>query len=460
LVPKTETQEIQGSTRRTVVRTLAAGTLFPAALASACGSSETAPVKKERTSTYTIKFMPLGTSVPWVQQQYDLFNKEIGPAKHIQLAPEPVPDQASLWTKFQSTYAAGDPPDIGRLKEIWVFEMFLKDAMKSLDPYFKTDKDFNAADLLPLYQDNFKFKGQNYAIAREVSIIVGYYNKELFKQAGLDPEKPPETYDQFREYARRTTKAGATPQDTIWGFDPYEYGTREFVFLWPFLHMKRYGADFWNKEKTGIILNTPTHVESFQLFVDMIHKDRSMVPFGAGVPQSTAGGKTGKVAMWEQGTWDIPLIKQQTPEINYGVFLWPKKVNQGHVPLAGSSAMTKASKDPDAAWEFMKWWNSPENQVGWYANAGGNAPSRKSPYTKPPISDNPIWKPILQAITTGNGNPRPMLERYTELAETAITPAWMKAFKGEVPAKEALDESTRAATAFWQGIGGSAAKAL
>jgi hypothetical protein len=36
----------------------------------------------------------------------------------------------------------------------------------------------------------------------------------------------------------------------------------------------------------------------------------------------------------------------------------------------------------------------------------------------------------------------------------------MKAFKGEAPAKEALDESTRAATAFWQGIGGSAEKAL
>ncbi len=77
-----------------------------------------------------------------------------------------------------------------------------------------------------------------------------------------------------------------------------------------------------------------------------------------------------------------------------------------------------------------------------------------------PISDNPLWKPLPSAITTGNGNPRPMLERYTELAETTITPAWMKAFRGEIPAKEALDESTRAATAFWQGIGGNASKAL
>jgi sn-glycerol 3-phosphate transport system substrate-binding protein len=404
--------------------------------------------------------MGLANSAPWVQEQFDTFNREVGPPLKVQLADESVSGQAELWTKFQSTYAAGNPPDIARLKEIWVFEMFLKNAMAPLDGYFKTDKDFNASDLLPLYQDNFKYKGQNYAVAREVSIIVGYYNKQLFQQNGLDPEKPPETYDQFRDFAKRTTKAGATPQESFWGFDPYEYSTREFVFLWPFLHMKRFGADFWNKDKTAVVLNTPAHIEAMQLFVDMIQKDRSTVPPGVSVPQSTSGGKTGKVAMWEQGTWDIPLIPQQSPDIKFGVFLWPKKVNQGHVPLAGSTAMTKAAKDPDATWEFIKWWNTPESQIGWYLNAGGNAPSRKSSYGKTPISDNPIWKPLLTAITTGNGNPRPMLERYTELAETTITPVWMKAFMGQLAAKDALDESTRAATTFWQGIGGNASKAL
>jgi sn-glycerol 3-phosphate transport system substrate-binding protein len=450
------------NSRRGVLRTLAAGAAAPAAGAlAACGAGGTPEaVRKERTTAATVRFMPLANSAPWVQEQFDRFNREVGPALKIQLANEGVAGQAELWTKYQSTYAAGDPPDVTRLKEIWVFEMFLKDGMKSLDGYFKADKDFKADDLLPLYQDNFKFKGQHYAIAREVSIIVGYYNKELFKQNGLDPERPPETYDQFREFARKTTKAGPTPTESFWGFDPYEYGTREFVFLWPFLHMRRFGADFWNRDKTGIVLNTPAHVEALSLFLDMIHKDRSVVPNGVGVPQSTAGGRTGKMAMWEQGTWDIPLIPVQAPDLQFGVFLWPKKANQGHVPLAGSSAMSKASKEPDAAWEFMKWWNTPESQVGWYLNAGGNAPSRKSAYGRPPISDSPIWKPLLGAITTGGGNPRPMFDRYTELAETTITPAWMKAFRGEVPAKEALDESTRAATAFWQGIGGNATKAL
>src|SRR5436190_1294079 len=145
-------------TRRTIL--LAASGAATGGLLAACGGAApaAAPVKKERTSTYTIHFMGLANSAPWVQQRFEQFNSEIGPAQKVQLSDESVSGQAELWTKFQSTYASGSPPDIARLKEIWVFEMFLKDAMKPLDGYFKTDKDFNAADLLPLYQKNFEFK--------------------------------------------------------------------------------------------------------------------------------------------------------------------------------------------------------------------------------------------------------------------------------------------------------------
>lgn len=441
-------------TRRVVLGTAAAS--LSVGVLAACGSAATEPAKKVRTTPATVRFMALGTN-PWMLEQLERFNKETGPALKVTVAPEPQPDQAALWTKFQSTLAAGDAPDVARLKEIWVFEAAAKGAMLGLDGYFKTDKDFNAADLLPLYQDNFKYKNVNYAIAREVSIITGYYNKANFAEAGLDPEKPPASYEEVREYARRLTKPNAAdPAQGQWGLDVYEYGTREFVLLWLFLHMRRFGLDFWSKDKTAIALNTPGHIEVMQYFMDLMHKDRSARPHNVAVP----GGRTnGKLAMWEQGTWDIPVNQTRFPDLKFGVFLWPKKVNQQHTALAGSSAVTKTSKDPDATWEFVKWWNTPENQVGWYQNAGGNAPSRKSVYAKAPFSTDPIWKPLLQYVTVGNAPTRPMAERYTELAES-MTPALMKGFRNEVTARDALDEATRVGTAFWKDIGGTAAKAL
>jgi ABC-type glycerol-3-phosphate transport system substrate-binding protein len=121
--------------------------------------------------------------------------------------------------------------------------------------------------------------------------------------------------------------------------------------------------------------------------------------------------------------------------------------------------MTKASKDQDATWEFIRWWNTPENQIAWYLNAGGNAPSRKSLYGKPPASDNPIWKPLLPYITESAGNSRPMSDRYTAFVES-MTPVMLKGLSGGVTPKDAVDEAPRIGNTFWQGIGGNPSKAL
>ena len=452
-----ETPAAGGRSRRAVLRALAggAGALGAAGFAACSPSGAAEPARRERSAPYSVRFMALGSN-PWMLEQLERFNREIGPQQKVQVAPEPQPDQAALFAKYQSTLAAGDSPDVARLKEIWVFEMYLKGAMQKLDPYFKADKDFNAADLLPLYQDNFKFKGEHYAIAREVSIIVGYYNKASFADAGLDPNRPPTTYEEFREYARKLTKPGPTPEESRWGFDVYEYSTREFLLLWLLMHVRRWGGEFWNRDKTGVTVNAPQWLETYTYFVDMITKDRSVRPPNVTVPN---GRTNGKIAMWDQGTWDIPLHPRNVPDLDFGVFLWPKRVNQQHIPTSGSSAMSRASKDPDATWEFMKWWNTPENQVGWYLNAGGNAPSRKSLYARSPIGDSPIWKPLLPFITESAGSPRPMSDRYTEFAES-MTPPLMAGYNGQTSPREALDEANRIGNAFWQGIGGGASKAL
>ena len=214
-----------GRSRRRVV---ARGALLSAALPvlAACGAAGGAePVRRERSAPYAVRFMALGSN-PWMLEQLERYNREIGPAQRIQVAPEPQPDQAALFTKFQSTVAAGDAPDVARLKEIWVFEMFLKGVMLKLDAYFKSDKEFNAADLLPLYQDNFKFNGEYYAIAREVSIIVGYYNKAHFADRARPQQDPhhlrgvprvrPQA-DQARARRRRTPAGASTSTSTAPG---------------------------------------------------------------------------------------------------------------------------------------------------------------------------------------------------------------------------------------------------
>jgi multiple sugar transport system substrate-binding protein len=428
--------------------------------AASCGAGGGTPerAKKGGTSVATVRFLALGggASLQWQEQQFAKFNETAGAQAKVQVKAEPEADQTKLFQKFEVTSAGGDPPDVTRLKEVWVFESAAKGSLAKLDGYFKNDKDLPLSDLLPRFQDAVTYKGSHYAVARECSILIPFYNKELFASAGLNPDKPPATYEEFREYARRLTKPNpADPAQGQYGFEVYEYGTREIIMFWFLGMVRRFGGDFWNKDKTAVAINSPAGYEAMEYFVELIQKDRSAVPPGVKVSNGRA---LGKIGMWETGTWQIPAYPRSAPDLKFGLFLWPKKVTANQSPSSGSSAIAKASKDVDAAWEFVKWWNQPAQQLGFYENAGGNAPSRKSAFEAPPFTTDPYWKIALPGFSSPDGKARPSCERYNELAES-MTPHLLAGWKGEKPARQAVDDATQAATEFWKSIGGSAAKA-
>ncbi|MDQ3703225.1 MAG: extracellular solute-binding protein [Chloroflexota bacterium] len=450
-------------TRRTAVQGIAVATAATPLGLMACGVPDggAQPAKKVRTSVATVRFMALGggASLQWQQQQFEKFNQTAGAEQKIQVKGEPEADQTALFQKFQTTSAAGDPPDVTRLKEVWVFESAARGALAKLDGYFKADKEFSASDLLPRFQDSMKYKGANYAVARELSLTIPHFNKELFVAAGLDPDKPPTTYEEFREYARRMTKPGADTTTSQWGFDWYEYGTREIIMNQFLGFVRRFGGEFWSKDRTTVAINNSAGYDVMDYLVTLMQKDRSAVPPDSGVPTPwTVGRTTGKVGIWETTTTGIANYPTQYPDLKFGVFLWPKRPSNNQNLGAGSSAIAQASKELDATWEFVKWWNASPQQMGFYTNAGGNAPSRKSIFDAPPFTTDPLWKIAMPGFTTPDGRSRPLAERYNELAE-AMTPHLMDGFRGKKPPRQAVDDASQAGTAFWKSIGGNAEKA-
>jgi ABC-type glycerol-3-phosphate transport system substrate-binding protein len=455
----------EGTTRRAFAGRGAAiaGGGAGAVLLAACGAEggQAQPARKARTSVATVRFLALGSgaALQWQLEQMEQFNQTVGAEQKIAVRGEPEADQTALFTKFQTTSAAGDPPDVSRLKEVWTFESAAKGALAKLDGYFKTDRAFNAPDLLPRFQAALQYKGANYGIARELSLTIPFFNRALAEAAGLDPDKPPATYDAFRDWARRMTKPGADAGSSQWGFDWYEYGTREIIMNQYLGFVRRFGGEFWNKDRTAVAVNGQPGYEVMEYLVTLIQKDRSTIPPESGVPSPwSAGRTTGKVGMWETTTTGIPNYPRNNPDLRFGVFLWPKKPNHNQNLASVASALAHASPDLDAAWEFAKWWNSPALQMAWYTNAGGNAPARKSLFEAPPFTTDPLWKVAMPGFTHPDGRTRPLAERYNELAE-AMTPHLMDGFRGKLAPRTAVDNAAQAGTAFWKGIGGNADKA-
>jgi multiple sugar transport system substrate-binding protein len=114
---------------------------------------------------------------------------------------------ATLWTKLDAAYAAGKPPQLVafHIQEVnpYYNKGMLTDITAELNK-LKLDK----ADFYPNLLESGQVKGGQYSVPIDVHPIAMYYNVDLFKAAGLNPDKPPTSLQQTIDYAKKMTKAG------------------------------------------------------------------------------------------------------------------------------------------------------------------------------------------------------------------------------------------------------------
>src|SRR4051812_7780484 len=121
-------------------------------------------------------------------------------------------------TKALTAVKSGEPPVMSILLSTDMYTLIDEDAIVPFDPLIKTADDKTwLKSFYPAFMENSQTGGKTWGIPFQRSTIVLYYNKEMFKDAGLDPNKPPATWDEMREYAQKLTKRDASGKVTQWG---------------------------------------------------------------------------------------------------------------------------------------------------------------------------------------------------------------------------------------------------
>jgi ABC-type glycerol-3-phosphate transport system substrate-binding protein len=114
---------------------------------------------------------------------------------------------ADLRAKFLTAAAGGNPPDVAQVDIIWVGEYVEGGLLTDL-----TDK-LNAwsewPDVVDSFKEATKWKGPSYGTWLNTDVRIMCYNKKLFRKAGLDPNKPPEDWNQLYDMAKKITSAPA-----------------------------------------------------------------------------------------------------------------------------------------------------------------------------------------------------------------------------------------------------------
>ncbi len=263
--------------------------------------------------------------------------------------------------KLKVMYAAGDPPDIfASLFVAGFMDYVYKDMLLDLTPFIQQER-YRLDDFLPGSPDTFRVGGKYYGLPRGGVGSFGFYNAELFDQAGLPYppaswEDPSWTWDHVANIGKKLTKRTADGRfeqvavqlgfGPLGNFAPLMWGTSMFG---PELYQFGIG--------TELRATDPAVVESYQRILDLRFADE-VAP--ASIPQG--GILSGKVAMYF-GIGNLPMMRQA--QFKWSIMPLPRgraDIQQRSTTFTGPLLIAKSTKHPQEAWRLLKFLVGPEGQ--------------------------------------------------------------------------------------------------
>lgn len=275
------------------------------------------------------------------------------------------------WTGYKdrvlTQMAAGIPMDIVVVDAYDAQGFYEKGVFLNLEPYIERDK-FPLDLYIPeaINEKRGYTDGKLYGLEFDygTGIWVCWWNKDIFKEAGLDPPTSDWTRDDFLEIVKKTTKVDKEGKIIQWGVvgvaNPFEAYWAPWLFSG--------GGSILNDERTKCLLDEPEAIETFQFLVDLAVK-YEVEPSASAVEESGAGWSgymftNGKVAL--MFTWGSHGSHRQFigDRFDWGALPVPKG-EAGRISLikGNSLSIAASSKNPDACWEYLKWSHSPEMQL-------------------------------------------------------------------------------------------------
>lgn len=267
--------------------------------------------------------------------------------------------------KIQASKLAGTLPDVAVTEISSVPVLAALGAAQPVDELIDTSGGKKFLDRFwPSMLLNCSYGGKVYGVPFQRSTPVMYYNKDAFSEAGLDPEKPPVTWDELISVAQKLTKREGD-RTTRWGIElPLE------AFNW-FYYAVTYanGGETLSTDGTKVLWDEPKNIEALQFWHDLVNKYKvtpAYTPWNDG-PQEFAAGKT---AMVWHSTGSQAFMRQNV-KFHWGLGRIPKHTQFG--PPSGGGNMLTYATDPGrkkAAWTFITWMSEAPQAARWSIASG------------------------------------------------------------------------------------------
>lgn len=275
---------------------------------------------------------------------------------------------------------------------------------QNLQPFIDRDQ-LDTTRFWPFTWNQTLYEGDSYGIPFETDVRVLFYNRTLFEQAGLDPDKPPTTWAELEEYADRLDVIGEDGKLERMAFLPLQGNVN--AELWA-----QASGHTWVQDGKPV-LNDPTVVDTLnwiKTWVDRYGGWQAVQDF-----RSTFGAETddafmsGKVAMIVDVAGynsflnfyrpSIVLADGSSVRMDWGVAPIPNNGTPTSISGGFALSIPTGSDNPEAAWEFIKCATSPEAQVSWGRDTYA-IPTDMAAANDPVLMADPSWKFFIEAMNT------------------------------------------------------------
>jgi multiple sugar transport system substrate-binding protein len=271
----------------------------------------------------------------------------------------------TLQKKILASVVAQQSPDISQNFESLTLKLSRAGKLVCLDNLIAREPDAAnfKSDIIPVLLANNTFDEKLWSFPFNKSVPVLYYNKEMFREVGLDPESPPKTVKELIEYCRKLTRdIDGDGKSDIHGFaftlrNEWNWGCR----------LISYGGVMYDNHTNKVYLSSTASILATKSYTDLIRQ--GLAKFASGYDHQN-DWLAGKVAMFEASIVSRVYLKDKI-KFDYGVGLVP----DGDIPatiLSGTNINIFNNKDQakiDGAWDFIKWFTSTEIGARWSLNS-------------------------------------------------------------------------------------------
>lgn len=263
-----------------------------------------------------------------------------------------------LVQKYAVATAGGTAPDALSLDLIYTPAFAAAGQLEDLTDFAKSLPYFDTLSKAHISVGTYNDRIFGMPFSADGSVLI--WNKKLFKQAGLDPEKGPATWAEIRADAERVNALGGDIKGLY--FSGNCGGCNIFTFT-PLIWAS--GGDIFSADGRQVTLDTPQMRDAIAFYQGMV-KDK-LVPAGAQTDTGSnffAAFATGKIGITPSGSFAIGALASQSPDLEYGVAQLPGK-DGGSSSFAGGDnfVVSKGTKKMEAVKAFLTFSYSLEGQT-------------------------------------------------------------------------------------------------